>query len=674
MSADVTRYLIWQSGPFALASFVARLLTWVLSIVFGRHVREACVTTLVPVTIIVGTWVLYKVGESAWRAAEIKAIAPSLAQIGDFKSYDLITHVDTDWYPKPWEFEERKTGRLLQRIPEYAGARVARYTAAAEAGRVSAPERVLEWLDRWAGGHRICAALETKFGELPDCGSLRPGSIPQIWQRAFFGGAGRENYLVVRAQTLQIEPKPDRASDLVCNLAPITAQFRTLKHVSTKKTASLYTETFGFPLGEYQLDDWVQLAPGACQSIAPETIDADPDGPSIWIETRFDDVNEAWFQGVWATYHFKEWSDKDFRQAIFNQYRSDVQNRGVFLCPGSQRLRAAEQTLCSEADNDGWFLPSYRLANGRGIKVIGYPGFSDLHVALSDDGQAVNQRALEEARARAREVSETIVLQASLERKWAGRALSFFITENDHANLLDLNGPLMPGVMAQGIPTSTIFDEPVPVNQRELVTAVVSTRIPNGHVHPVFVPRQIMSVFDIYEALHDHGSSRAAGIKQPIHLMLSRSVFDNQTISTRFRFNPHGPQEFDTNIGFFEAVGYTFFFQSGGWLRQQRFAYYRQMYPKRFVAAEIISFLVPLGRAFTSIGSAASKFLRRNQLARRALSGSIESALAAGYEFATAPNLIPAEVVKSRAKLSGSLGFAFGAMFPPGNAPGRSTR
>jgi Protein of unknown function (DUF1036) len=157
------------------------------------------------------------------------------------------------------------------------------------------------------------------------------------------------------------------------------------------------------------------------------------------------------------------------------------------------------------------------------------------------------EAALEKALAGARQLRTSVMTQRFNEREWPVVPFSVGGT------LVDLNGPLALGVWVTDVPSTTIFGQPMPIENGDVVLKV------NGYT--------VLGARDLHQKLIDHGLSRKAGIEKPVRYTILRGN-DPYEVETTYFFNERYRQATPNQEGvaFWYGVGDGITFGQTPWV------------------------------------------------------------------------------------------------------------
>lgn len=611
------------------------------------------------------------VGESRWRTAEQQKLSTQLIH-EDPALRQYFQYIDPSWVPYPWQQSEQSEERLLSRIAVRTKRKLDRIEGSTWWMWHSYESRFSLYLKFWGAHIRVCEILAVKQSAsgISACNSKHSNKLPVPWRDTFF-----EHY----AENLYIDNSghvPELKSyipslHMACNLTPLKMNVGRADTIVSPSTITFYNKFLGKKLGSVRRIPNELFQPGECKEYIVNGYGIDPAEGNVRFSSQFENEATAnWFYRIWSNYHFTPLREEWFVNQQHAEFASLLSEEGLSLC-GAPVEKASWQDVaassCSARTASDRYLPGHRLANGTTLAVFGYPGLSDTQSAIDSEG-LFNQDAVSILKIELARLHRLIVEQQRLERKWASRIHKFYLTFDDRTYVDDPNGPLNPGVSASSIPSETILGESLDVPSSLDVNFIISDR---GRRRSDQIGSDVWSKYDLFEAVEAHGNSRKAGIRR---LLVIGWKSPDGKMSTpyvvRYRFNPHAYQEFDQNVGGMTGFIYGLTFGVGDWLTQQRYAYARQIDPAAFAGGEIASYFVPIGPTVIKwVGRAGRGGRGGRAVARgisgRILSGAVEAALSAAYEYATAPPLQVDAVTSSRAEFGAKLGFAFGALFPP---------
>lgn len=285
-----------------------------------------------------------------------------------------------------------------------------------------------------------------------------------------------------------------------------------------------------------------------------------------------------------------------------------------------------------------------------------YPGFSGYENYIDELGE-LNRQALDQLLADARMLAPLVTAQYKLANAWSDQTPRFELG----GQVEDTSGPFVLGVNVANLPNETIYEELV--------------EVPNHGILYQVNDRPIYSVADVHEALTAHGDS--AGIKELLDLSIysrAPAVMD-AAYRTRYRFRTQATQNFNTNISDLDLAVHGFIPWTNlrcvgathcAWVKDQEYAYARQIDPHRFktitVTGELVgSIAIPF--ASLKLFKWANRGRHLSVLSRISLGGMSEGATEFGYEWAKQPPSVDSATRFQAAEGSAKTGFLFGAAF-----------
>lgn len=532
-------------------------------------------------------------------------------------------------------------------------------------------------IQAWIVHEGMCAYFLERgvVNENSVCNRTKYRTLPLTWRVQYKNLLHSDFYI----DSLEVIPRlKSRTSvtETVCNISPLPVTYRSATKYVQPENINFYTQKMGLDAGHGIFLNKGWLGPGRCNSsnvkVMLQKHEAVPFRSAI---TSRNEAMDDWFYKTFGRFHVSEILSNSFRRQRENAKLVTQRSYGEYFCEDVTEIDSSSaffefsQKDCV-SDQALPFFVGWQQEHLNTRRFVTFPGFADETYVFDTDFKFVDKLRLQRALQIAGKWGRVVDWQYSLYAKWNGRSSRFFITRDDKRYLEDLNGPFVQGVWAEQIPSSTILGEVVDIpNSGNLIRVLSQIETADLEAEAPVQQMQINSEYDVFEAMTAHGSNRSLGAKSFLIAVFGNSQGMVQgTYVTRQRFNARARQEFDTNVGVLTGLRFGAVFGFGDWLQQQQYAYARQVNSTGFAFGEALSFLIPYGPGlvkflgrFARVGRG-SKVLGR--LSRMTLSGAAEGALSGTYDVLTAPALRPKVQIENAAKLSATLGFAFGFVFP----------
>lgn len=590
----------------------------------------------------VAGWTLALAAVGEWRMTVRESLV-SAAQANSPWLERVIWHLPAkDWMPLPWE-RRGDVPDLLRAIAASNGR--ALETMPLPEPSADGGNSVRRYFEGWGAARAFCASLGVQYPHeaAQVCGEYE--TPDSEWIRLFAEHFATDLAVTERFGRVVVSERPAQPVRL-CNLAPFAVRIARVADVASENAVRFYRETLQMPAGGFHITGWEELQAGACVHTHVAGIDRQPE---VYLHARPEEpAFAAWLEGVWTRYYLPE-LDAD---AVAEAQAGGVAGYGCTLNGSFEWVTDAPDECMGDARSTP-FVGGLRLENPEQFFAFTYPGFSGYESALNTDGTGIDEQRLAESLEATASLHRLAQRQFELQRAWAFRTPRFLLG----AELEDVNGPLLEGVEAHGIPQQTILGDWV-----DIPSAGVLLGVNDEPVH---------GVEDVHELFEAHGGSRAAGIMKMLKLRLFDGN-DTRDYFTAFRFNPNAAQEFDTNVGFWTGFVEGFFFNQEvlacgfdlecAWIAEQRNAFARQVAPEEFAFGEGMSMFVPVGgwvgRSLRMLSG-----VRRASVAAKLLSAPVAEA---GVESLRALSLAPASLpLEQKLEAAGEgavLGFVFGAV------------
>ena len=343
-------------------------------------------------------------------------------------------------------------------------------------------------------------------------------------------------------------------------------------------------------------------------------------------------------------------------------YIEDVDQWGAWYCAGLKDWFDSDHQKCNKGQKRPFRIGMF-LSDGSRFLAIDYPSLPTAAIVTSNEKNTLDEVSLQAAQEEVRRWAALSNKQYGLMVKWASRKPRFTLTGDDRLNISDADGPLTRGVQIRGLPNTTILKESLSIPDSGTVLAIYSERDKAGT--KTLVSTEVSSIYDILEALEEHGSSREAGIRAPLFLALEGH---NAWYATRHRFALDVEQEFDTRTDGWTVCksGFQFgaLFGAGTWEDKQQFAYYAQVDAPWFGFCDFGGSLVTFVGASVIIGGPIAQGMK-GWVAKAAVYGTVDAALTVGHVLLTAPSLQSRELTAEMATKQAKIAFALGAILAP---------
>ncbi len=298
--------------------------------------------------------------------------------------------------------------------------------------------------------------------------------------------------------------------------------------------------------GYEALGGWFRLAPGACTTQAKRFWQTDP---TFYVHTQIPPEEHEVLRWV-----------NDIVDAQLLNDDDPSNDANITKLKGHEARWFGEVTICAENEQA---VPSRALQLTADCPAGAYearvmPAFSPAKSSrwyflwshpnlplMPADGTF--EAALEQALAGARQLRTSVMTQRLNERKWPVAPFSVGGT------LVDLNGPLALGVWVTDVARTTIFGQPMPLENGDVILKV------NGAA--------VLGARDLHQKLIDHGVSRQAGIETRVRYTILRGDHPYEVATTYFfneRYRQADPNQ--EGVAFWYGLGDGITFGQTPWV------------------------------------------------------------------------------------------------------------
>jgi len=603
------------------------------------------------------------ISEANWRTDALKRSVDQLQLEFPFVEY-FVWKVESSWVPFPWETDEQSTISLMKRLVQTSFNTEKRISK--QFLSVGNPaEKFERYLEYWGAYSSLCQYINTVWMDvLPQvCSSSRRHALPGEWREIFFASLADRYYFDYEGMFPKLAYRLVR-EDVVCNLTPLSQSVRQINHVASEKAVLSYRQYLGEEIHEFGLKNAFIIKPGECLEFRTAGYDI----PAIaYFNSSFtDNARAVWFADNWVRYHAPEFRDASFRARANEAVRQRNSNRHqLSTCPGVDHLKAglsSSEVSCSDGHGN-IYMSGHNMSDGRNYTFLYIPKLVDERRLVSDDGSSVRFDRLRDAQSIALKLSQHVATQFRLEMKWKDRVPAFSLTPNDNKNIVDTNGPFVPGVGARSIPTETPMGTLIDIPSSGTVIEFGSCLTQSLECSDMGYKTSIWSQYDLMEALDSHGRDQSRGILKPILIGFSGH---NYFYPTQYLFN--------TGANLRGVAVYmddwACLSTDGSWVGDQSRALAQQLNPSGYKLCQFGKEVV----VSVFLGVGASKFARvimrglgagraTAAMGRMLMVGGVESVLGAGFVSSSAPVLQPTDVTESQMVLAAKIGFAAGAFF-----------